>query len=240
MSFLFWFRFLRGLAGPGTRCDPGVNQGPSLALAAARANFDRRASLYSRTVDTTRPPPPTAWARASTCRALLSATASPTRLCSTSTTPYVSCCSRGLGTKTSHAPIPLGVARALGQPHFCRLFCQELGYTWAQKKLGSPVLTKEQYNVMNGRPGLVLFFQRPREARGLPLTPEPRPPPPAGWPVCKKMIAACQNDTSKCPAAQGFCNEVRSWHWPSDGARARISSLPSICLSLPCHPAFPS
>merc|ERR1712169_55430 len=58
----------------------------------------------------------------------------------------------------------LAVGNGLTDPLVQYEYYPELGYTWAQKKLG--------------------------------------------WPVCKKMIAACQNDTSKCPAAQGFCNEL--------------------------------
>merc|ERR1712169_64384 len=69
----------------------------------------------------------------------------------------------------------LAVGNGLTDPLVQYEYYPELGYTWAQKKLGSPVLTKEQYNVMN-----------------------------AGWPVCKKMIAACQNDTSSALLPRAF------------------------------------
>jgi len=73
----------------------------------------------------------------------------------------------------------LGVGNGLTDPLIQYQYYPMTGYTWAQEKLGKPVLTKQDFNEMN-----------------------------AGWPSCQKAIARCQNDTTACPAAQNECNNL--------------------------------
>lgn len=73
----------------------------------------------------------------------------------------------------------LAVGNGLTDPLIQYQYYPEMGYDWAKQVLGKPVLSEAQYNIMKGL-----------------------------WPSCQKKIAACQQDTSACPAAQAYCNEV--------------------------------
>ncbi|EGD73922.1 serine carboxypeptidase CBP1 [Salpingoeca rosetta] len=73
----------------------------------------------------------------------------------------------------------LGVGNGLTDPLVQYEYYPQMGYDWAKQVLGKPVLTEAQYKLMK-------FL----------------------WPTCQKKIAACQTDTSACPGAQMYCNEV--------------------------------
>ncbi|EDQ86217.1 uncharacterized protein MONBRDRAFT_38492 [Monosiga brevicollis MX1] len=73
----------------------------------------------------------------------------------------------------------LAVGNGLTDPLVQYEYYPDMGYTFAQQKLGKPVLTKVQYDIMK-----------------------------AGWPTCQKMIQECQNKVSSCASAQAFCNEL--------------------------------
>eukprot|EP00049_Salpingoeca_infusionum_P017049 m.351600 g.351600 ORF g.351600 m.351600 type:complete len:446 (-) comp16290_c0_seq1:184-1521(-) len=82
----------------------------------------------------------------------------------------------------------LGVGNGLTDPLIQYEYYAEMGYTYAEQKLGKPVLTKLQYETMK-----------------------------ALWPTCQSKIAACQNDTSACPGAQNFCNQAMIGPYESHG-----------------------
>ena len=73
----------------------------------------------------------------------------------------------------------LAVGNGLTDPLVQYEYYPQMGYDWAKQVLGHPVLTEAQYNLMKGL-----------------------------WPTCQKKIAKCQQDTSACPSAQSYCNEV--------------------------------
>lgn len=71
----------------------------------------------------------------------------------------------------------LAVGNGLTDPLIQYKYYPEMAYTYAEQKIGKPVISKLAYELMN-----------------------------AEFPHCKDLIAKCQNDTQSCAQAQAYCN----------------------------------